>query len=398
MRRSKLGLGFSLAVLAMIAALLAGTGSAMLGSCGPFTDFTDPGFCPFVLEIFYLGITTGTNPTTYDPTSAVTRLQMAAFLSRTVDRTLQRGSRRAAHERFWSPQNASFLGLTTVGAAPRFVKSDGADLWVSNSTGGSATRVRGSDGAVLGTWTGMTSPQAVGIAMGRVFMASRTSPNGMLHMILPDLAPGGVTTVATNLGNSPNSITFDGAHVWTINGAQAATGSVSIVTPGASPPWTVTTVTTGFSTLAGSLFDGSNVWVTDAFPGFLYKLDSSGAITTTVSFGAGQGPLLPLFDGTNIWVPLSGSNSLAVVRASTGTILQTLTGNGMSYPTEVAFDGERILVTNQIGDTVSLWKAADLTVLGNFATGPGSNAPFGACSDGLNFWIVLSEANKLARF
>jgi len=45
---------------------------------------TDPGFCPFVLEIFYLGITTGTTPTTYDPSSTVTRLQMAAFLSRTV--------------------------------------------------------------------------------------------------------------------------------------------------------------------------------------------------------------------------------------------------------------------------------------------------------------------------
>jgi len=41
-------------------------------------------------------VTTGTSPTTYDPGSAVTRLQMAAFLSRTVDKALQRGSDRAA--------------------------------------------------------------------------------------------------------------------------------------------------------------------------------------------------------------------------------------------------------------------------------------------------------------
>jgi hypothetical protein len=34
-----------------------------------------------VLEVFYLGITTGTSPTTYDPASNVSRLQMAAFLS-----------------------------------------------------------------------------------------------------------------------------------------------------------------------------------------------------------------------------------------------------------------------------------------------------------------------------
>src|SRR5262249_53549285 len=162
---------------------------------------------------------------------------------------------------------ASFLGLTTVGTGARLVKSDGTDLWISNFGAGTATRVKGSDGSVLGTWTGITNPQAVGVAMGRVFMASRTDP-GRLHMIFPDQPPGAVTTVATNLGNSPNSMTFDGARVWTINGAQNGTGSVSLVTPGATVPWSVTTVTAGFGTLAGGLYDGANVWVTDAFPGF----------------------------------------------------------------------------------------------------------------------------------
>src|SRR6478672_3260145 len=79
-----------------LAALLAGASSALLGVCGPFTDVTDATFCPFVLEIFTLGITTGTSPTTYDPASSVSRLQIAAFLSRTVDRVLLRGSKRAA--------------------------------------------------------------------------------------------------------------------------------------------------------------------------------------------------------------------------------------------------------------------------------------------------------------
>jgi ABC-type uncharacterized transport system permease subunit len=43
-----------------------------------------------------------------------------------------------------------------------------------------------------------------------------------------------------------------------------------------------------------------------------------------------------------------------------------------------------------------LWKAADLTALGSFATG--SSIPKGACSDGVNFWITLVSTNKLARF
>jgi hypothetical protein len=60
-----------------------------------------------------------------------------------------------------------------------------------------------------------------------------------------------------------------------------------------------------------------------------------------------------------------------------------------------AFDGERVLIGN-IGDSVSLWKAAGLTAIGSFSTGP-STSPPGACSDGVNFWITLSP-NQLARF
>ena len=56
-----------------------------------------------------------------------------------------------------------------------------------------------------------------------------------------------------------------------------------------------------------------------------------------------------------------------------------------------------MLITNFSGNSVSLWKAADLTPLGFFATGP-STGPASACSDGINFWITLLSGNKLARF
>jgi hypothetical protein len=69
----------------------------------------------------------------------------------------------------------------------------------------------------------------------------------------------------------------------------------------------------------------------------------------------------------------------------------------MSGPTTPAFDGSRILVTNQTNQTVSLWKAADLTPLGNLVAPPAST-PYGAASDGLGFWVTLANANKLARF
>src|SRR5262249_46775319 len=105
----------------------------------------------------------------------------------------------------------------------------------------------------------------------------------------------------------------------------------------------------------------------------------------------------PFFDGTNLWVPNLNSNTVSVVRAASGSVLATLTGNGLNAPAVAAFDGQRVLVTNVLGDSVSLWKAADLTTLGSFPTGVGTH-PGGACSDGINFWIILTNVNQLARF
>src|SRR5512144_146876 len=129
----------SLACLAAIAAISLGASSSLTGTCGPFTDVAADSFCPFVLEVFYLGITTGTTPSTYDPTANVTRLQMAAFLSRTVDRVLLRGSKRAALDQFWT---TPALGNTTVGPSPVGIKSDGTDVWVADGVDGTVRRIR----------------------------------------------------------------------------------------------------------------------------------------------------------------------------------------------------------------------------------------------------------------
>ena len=393
MRRAR---GRAMLALAAVVALLAGAGGSLFGDCGPFTDFTDAGFCPFVLEIFYLGITTGTTPTTYDPGSPVSRLQMAAFLSRSVDRVLNRGSRRAALDQFWTTKVETNLGLTTVGAGPQLLKSDGRDIWVASSEGNSVSHVRGTDGNLLETWTGATSATGVLVAMGRVFVTGALSfpTPGNLYRIDPTQPAGAVTTVASNLGLLPIGLDFDGTRIWTANADNVA-GSVSIVTPGASIPWTVTTVTTGFQSPIGVVYDGAFVWVTDFNPPRLFKLDSAGAILQTVTVGFQ--PRYPVYDGTNIWVPNNGSDSITVVRPGSGVILQTLTGNGLNGPLAAAFDGQRVLVTNLLGDSVSLWKAADLTPLGSFPTGPNTK-PVGACSDGIDFWVTLLTTNKVARF
>src|SRR5215467_92481 len=230
--------------LSLIAAtaLFGGGVGAILGACGPFTDVAADAFCPFVLEIFYLGITTGTTATTYDPTSNVSRLQMAAFLSRTVDGVLKRGGRRAALDQFWTTQNSTVMGMTDVGTDPTLIAFDGADVWVANEGTGTVSRVRASDGKLLETWTGATAAWGVLVAMGKIIVTGEGQPSS-LYQIDPSAAAGVVTTVATNLGDNAQGISFDGTRIWVGN---VSSSSVSIVTPGATLPWTVTTVTTGF--------------------------------------------------------------------------------------------------------------------------------------------------------
>jgi len=381
------GVRTRLAALSLAASLLGGAQELLRAACGPFSDVAADAFCPLVLEIFYLGITTGTTPSTYDPSSLVSRLQMAAFLSRSVDGILRRSGRRAALGRFWTPQNEGVLGVTTVGDNPLHPVADGADVWVPSANSGTVSRVRASDGRLLETWTGAASAAAAVSAAGMILVTGAT-PAGKLYRVLPTEPAGSVTTVA-DLGDSSFGLAFDGARIWTAN-----EGSVSIVTPGAALPWTVTTVAGDFGVLNGVVFDGASIWVTDQNSRALDKLDSSGAILQTVTVG--QAPQLPVFDGANIWVPNFGSASVSVVRPASGVVIATLTGNGLDSPTQAAFDGERVLVTNIVGGIVSLWKAADLSALGSVSTGIGSQ-PVGACSDGVNFWIAF-RGNQLGRF
>ena len=371
----------------LAAALLAGGAVRVVqDQCGPFTDVT-PAFCPYVLELYYLGITAGTSATTFSPDDPLTRGQGAVFIAKGLNQSLARSSRRAALGQWWTttPQYDLGLGVMTVGTHPIGIASDGADLWVANQADSSVSRVRASDGKVLDTWTNVNNATCVLVAMGRVFVTSGVGP---LMMIDPSQPPGLVPTTVANLGTSAG-IAFDGSRIWVANNE----GFVSIVTPGSSLPWATTNVT-GFQTPEAVLFDGTSVWATDYQAGTLLRLDANGAILQTVAVGSGAS--FPAFDGENIWVPSWLTDTVTVVRASTGEIVTTLSGMPDS-PTSVAFDGERMLVVSYNANAVSLFRAADFTALGTFLTGDAS-LPFIACSDGNGFWLSLSNAGRIARF
>ena len=350
----------------------------MQDQCGPFTDVT-PAFCPYILELYYLGITAGTSATTFSPDDPLTRGQAAVFIAKGLNQSLARSSRRAALGQWWTPQGSAALGGVDIGAIR--ATFDGADLWVSSAA--VVYRIRASSGAVLETWTGALGARSVLVAMGRVFISGDTNP-GSLYMIDPTQPPGAVTTVATDLGTSSRELAFDGSRIWSLN-----FGGISLITPSATLPWPVVNVPFDATMFSGITFDGSNMWASDFQT--VKKFDSNGAVIQTVSAGDDTRSLL--FDGKNLWVIGAVMPTVGIIDASTGVGVAGATGNGLNNPTGLAFDGRRILVLNQGNNTVSIFDAASLSPLGSVPVGA---TPQGACSDGVNFWIAAGS--RLIRF
>jgi hypothetical protein len=68
----------------------------------PFNDVTGNFFFCQIAAAYFSGLTNGTTATTYTPGQPVPREQMAAFITRTLDQSLKRGSQRAALGQWWN--------------------------------------------------------------------------------------------------------------------------------------------------------------------------------------------------------------------------------------------------------------------------------------------------------
>jgi hypothetical protein len=343
----------------------------------PFTDVQGNAFFCAIASAFFSGLTNGTTATTYSPAATVSREQMAAFVSRTLDQSLRRGSPRAALQRFWVPRTV-LVGLECTNGNLRLLASDGTDVWVANPADNEVIRFSTPHGQELARWTGATQAFGVLALDEEIYATGRTIP-GKLFRINTDAQSGGVASELTDeIGGNPEGITFDGLFFWTAN----ASGSISRYNLNGA----VTTFTSGFTNPRGILFDGTDLWVTDSGDNSLKKVNLGGAVVQTITVGTG--PRYLAFDGVNLWVPNFGSDSVTVVRASTGQVLATLTANGLDGPLSVAFDGERIAVTNNQVDSsgrVSFWRATDLTPLGVLSA---IHQSFGICSDGTRFFVA----------
>lgn len=315
---------------------------------------------------------------------------MAAFTTRTLDQSVKRSHTRAALGEWWTNKSTFFRFLTATNFHnPRFLACDGLTVWVSNTEGNTVSRIDIKTGELICTLTGVPSPEQLIIVDGFVFVASFQSPGKIYYSDIRRVTNQPMVLLKS-VGNNPVGITYDGENLWTANnGTGPGTGSLSR----ARLDFNDTTTFTGFSQPRGILFDGANLWVTDAGDTTLKRVDTTtGAVLQTIPLSGDV--QFPVFDGTNLWIPCTTPDKVFVVRAVgglTGTVLAELTGNGLDGAFQAAFDGERICVTNAAAQSVSLWKATDLSPLGFIPLIDFALYPRGVCSDGVAFFIGLRD-------
>jgi hypothetical protein len=198
------------------------------------------------------------------------------------------GSRRVSKIR-WGDGSPIFTQFV-LPSNPNAIAFDGANIWVTNDAANTVTKIRATDGAILG---------------------------------------------AFSAGTQPFRIAFDGAHMWVTNSStnavtklRATDGAIVGTFPVVNP--------------FDIAFDGANMWVTNLSANTVTKLRASDGANLGI-FATGS-PVRLAFDGANMWITNMNGNSVTKLRASDGVNLGSFAV--VDAPVGIAFDGANMWVVN----------------------------------------------------
>jgi hypothetical protein len=237
------------------------------------------------------------------------------------------------------PSDGAVIGSFTAGADPKGMAFDGTYVWLTNIAGSSLRRIKASDGSTANFFVGGAT---YGIAYdgANLWVTHNNNPGTVSKVRASD----GTVLATVSVGEVPQSIIFDGSHLWV---ACVGGSTISLIKLRASDGGQVANVpTTGY----GLAFDGYNVWATPA--AFVRKIRASdGAILNSVALGFTASNRGIAFDGANIWLVNYAANSVVRFRASDFTILDSFPVGG--GPLGIAFDGTNMWTTNSADGSIT---------------------------------------------
>lgn len=196
---------------------------------------------------------------------------------------------------------SSISGCIVTGlAGPRHLAFDGRHMWVVNENGGTVSKIRASDCALLGTFN-VPSPKAIAFDGNSIWV---TSLFGYVYQL--DINFGGEIGVV-QVGGYPQGIVFDGNNIWVANGADNTVTKIQV-----KGNVVLGTFAVGTSPI-GMAFDGKFIWVANLYSNSVSKLRASdGALIATITDGISN-PYAVAFDGANIWVANFGSGTVTKI-------------------------------------------------------------------------------------
>ena len=143
--------------------------------------------------------------------------------------------------------------------SPNFLAFDGTNMWVTNLSADTVTKLNPTTGGVVATWP---------------------------------------------TGHRPYGVAFDGTNIWVANEGVAGAGTVSRIDRNTGAK---TDIATGLGS-HGVAFDGTSIWVTNSTENTVAKVDR--ATGNVVKIAVGTRPEGVVFDGSNIWVTGLTSNTV----------------------------------------------------------------------------------------
>jgi len=245
---------------------------------------------------------------------------------------------------------------------------DGENLWVTNLSGGTVTKLRPSDGTILGTFNAGTAPIDVAWDGANIWIAN-ASGNCVTKLRGSD----GVVLATYVVFDSVNRIAFDGTFIWV-----TCSSKITVLrTDGTLRA----NIPTNNSPNGGIAFDGTNIWFVNYFTNTVTKRRASTQVLLG-TFSVGSNPQDVAFDGKNIWVTNWDSDNVTKIRPNDGVVLGTFSVG--SHPSGITFDGENIWVANTFGNSVSKLRPNDGAVLDTITVGVN---PVHLVFDGHNVWV-----------
>ena len=229
---------------------------------------------------------------------------------------------------------------------------DGANVWVTNSSSNTVTKIQAADGAVLGEFSvGPPNPSGIAFDGAYIWVATGGSivhySNTITKLWAADPNDPNHKPQTFTVGYLPQGVAFDGVNIWVANVKSASVTKLWAADPNDPQHQPKTIQAGGFPEWVA--FDGANIWVTNA-PcdnlGLCYVSKIRISDDTVVGqYPIGAFPQGLAFDGTNIWVVDSAKNTVTKLRASDGKVLLSPIPVDVE-PVGVVFDGANIWVAS----------------------------------------------------